>query len=182
MKFRSSGPSLSLRGDEVFKAVVGQIAEAAKKPEFASSRYELAIAVARSSSKIDGPYQDVLSWARQLGDARTFIDRISRRGSANDDMRNFVNTFRKHLEDAGAAHDDETVWRILRRLCILPFDFASPGSSAEELAVERAVRALHHEDGGQAAMLWKVLTEFALDTAKSGGDKSKRELVDFSLT
>jgi ABC-type cobalamin/Fe3+-siderophores transport system ATPase subunit len=165
--------------DEVFKAVVGQIAEAAKKPEFASSRYELAIAIARSSFKIDGPYQDVLSWARQLGDARTFIDRINRHGSANDDMRSFVDTFRKHLEIAGAAHDDESVWRILGRLCILPFDFASPGSAAEQLAEERAVRALHHEDGGQAAALWKVLTEFALDIAKSGGDKSKNELIEY---
>ena len=164
-------------GDEVFKVVVAQIAEAAGKPDFASSKHELGIAIARSSFKIDGPYQDVLNWARHLGDARTFVDRIKRPGSANDDMRSFVDTFRKHLESAGAAHDDETIWSILRRLCILPFDFASSGSAAAQLAEERAVRALHHDDGGQAATLWKVLTDLALEIAKSGGDRSKDELI-----
>jgi hypothetical protein len=51
----------------------------------------------------------VLNWARQLGSAETFIARIERAGSANDDMRTFVRTFRAHLRDAEAPHDDEAV-------------------------------------------------------------------------
>jgi hypothetical protein len=102
--------SLSLRAMRSSRLLLAKSPKRQRNPEFASSQYELAIAIARSSLKIDGPYQDVLSWATQLGDARTFIDRINRHGSANDDMRNFVNTFRKHLEDAGVAQDEETVW------------------------------------------------------------------------
>ena len=74
--------------DPIFRSVVDQIAEVSRKPEFLNSRYELGIAISRTSHKIDGAYQDVLTWARQLGDAATFFNRINRPGCANDDMRN----------------------------------------------------------------------------------------------
>jgi hypothetical protein len=120
--------------DSVFRSVVDQIVVASRRPDFWNSRYELGIATARTSHKIDGAYQDVLTWARQLGDAATFVNRINRPGSANDDMRAFVGTFRSHLKDAGANQDDETVWQLLRRLRIFIFDFTATGSASEELA------------------------------------------------
>src|SRR5262245_35973428 len=100
-------------GDSIFRAVVGQIVQASHRPDFWTSRYELAIAIARTSRKIDGAYQDVLTWARHLGDAETFLARINRPGSANEDMRTFVHTFKAHLRDAGSNDDDETVWQLL---------------------------------------------------------------------
>src|SRR3954451_24583151 len=42
--------------DPVFRAVVGQLVRASGRPDFRSSRYELAIATARTSHKIDGAY------------------------------------------------------------------------------------------------------------------------------
>ncbi|MBZ5565003.1 MAG: hypothetical protein LAP13_21610 [Acidobacteriia bacterium] len=137
----------------------------------------MGIAISRSSHKIDGPYQDVLTWARQLGDAKTFFERIGRPGSANPAMREFVKTFRTHLGAAGAAKDDETVWNLLGRLHIFVFDFTASGSASEELAKERAVRALHPEDGLHAGDLWKALTELAIDIAKSGGDCTRDRLI-----
>src|SRR6266567_1375104 len=95
--------------DEVFQKVVGQIAKASATADFWNRRHELGIAISRSSHKIDGPYQDVLTWARQLGDAKTFFERIERPGSANPDVREFVKTFKSHLGSAGVADDDETV-------------------------------------------------------------------------
>jgi hypothetical protein len=100
--------------DPVFRAVVGQIVKASERSDFWTSRYEIAIAIARTSRKIDGAYQDVLTWARQLGDAETFMARIDRPGSANESMRTFVHTFKMHLRDARSPDDDETVWRLLR--------------------------------------------------------------------
>ena len=164
--------------DPVFRSVVGQIAKVAGKPEFLKSRYELAIALAQTSHKIEGPYQTVLTWARQLGDAATFMNRIKRPGSANDAMRSLVNTFRTHLQEAGAPHDDETVWRLLRRLQILPFDFTATGSAAAELAKERATRALHPDDTPSAGDLWKALTELSIEIASSGGDITRDRLVE----
>ena len=165
-------------GDPIFRAVVGQVAEVSRKPEFLNTRYELGIAISRTSHKIDGAYQDVLTWARQIGDAATFISRINRPGSANDDMRTFVDTFRSHLRDARAAHDDETVWQFLRRLQILVFDFTASGSVSEDHAKERAVRALHVDDGARAGNLWTTLTELAIKIASSGGDRTRDQLSE----
>jgi hypothetical protein len=161
----------------VFRSVVGQIVQASRKPEFLTSRYELAIAISKTSHKIDGPYQDVLTWARELGDAATFMNRINRPGSANQAMRTFVNTFRSHLREEEAAHDDEAVWRLLRRLQIFVFDFTATGSISEELAKERAVRALRPDDASRAGELWTVLTELAIKIAASGGDRTRDGVI-----
>ena len=59
-------------GDPVFRSVVGQIAQVSRKSEFLNTRYELGIAISRTSHKIDGAYQDVLTWARQLGGRGNF--------------------------------------------------------------------------------------------------------------
>ncbi|MGB8129139.1 MAG: hypothetical protein WCG81_05060 [Candidatus Angelobacter sp.] len=164
--------------DPVFRDVVGQIAKVAAKPEFLKSRYELAIAIAQTSHRIDGPYQTILTWARQLGDAATFMSRIQRPGSASAPMRTFVQTFRTHLQEFGAAYDDETVWRLLSRLQILPFDFTASGSASEDLAKERATRALHSDETTRAGELWNALTELAIRTAASGGDLTRERLVE----
>ena len=151
--------------DEVFCDVVQQIAAAARRPDFWTSRYELAVATAKTSARISGPYQDVLTWARQLGSATTFIERINRAGSANDNMRTFVRTFRTRLHEAGAPHDDQTVWRLLRRFQILVHDFTAPGSADESRARDRAALALHPDDAAHAATLWTELVELALRVA-----------------
>jgi len=163
-------------GDKIFQEVVGQIVEASRKAEFQNSRYELGIAISRTSHNIDGAYQDVLTWAKQIGDSATFIDRINRPGSANDRMRSFGETFRRHLKEAGAPHDDEAVWQLLRRMHILVSEFTAAGSASEELAKERAARTLHPEDTARAGNLWDELVELAIEIAKSGGDRRRGEL------
>jgi hypothetical protein len=164
--------------DPLFRSVVLQIVKASRIPGFWSSRYELAIAIARTSRKIEGAYQDVLTWARRLGSAETFVARIDRHGASNPDMRRFVDTFKSNLRDAGADDDNETVWRLLRKLQILIFDFTAQGSASEELAKERAVRALHPDETSRAGNLWAGLIELALETAASGGDLTRDQLID----
>lgn len=163
--------------DEVFQKVAGQIAMACGTADFWNGQHELGIAISRSSHKIDGPYQDVLTWARQLGDARAFFDRLYRPGLANPEMREFAKTFRTHLGAVGTQNDDETVWKVLCRLQIFVYDFTANGSAAAALAKERAVRALHPEDSHRAGDLWIALTELAIDIAKSGGERSRNQLI-----
>jgi hypothetical protein len=163
--------------DPIFHAVVDQIALASRKSEFRNSRYELAIATARTSGKI-GAYQDVLTWARQLGDATTFTARINRPGSANDDMRTFVHTFKTHLHSGGAPDDDETVWFLLSRLQILMFDFTFPGSVSETLVKERAAHALHPDDALRVSAFWGSLVDLTLQVAASGGDRDRDRLIE----
>lgn len=159
--------------DPVFRKVVGQVVKASQRPDFLTQHYELAIATTKGSRKIDGAYQDVLTLARQIGDAATFAAQIDLAGVANDDMRAFVKTFKGHLCDEGSQDDHETVWLLLRRLQILTFDFTAPGSASHDLALERAVRVLHTDDGSRARAFWVSLIELAIDVAKNGGDRTR---------
>jgi hypothetical protein len=159
--------------DPVFRKVVGQVVKASQRPDFLTQRYELAIATTKGSRKIDGAYQDVLTLARQIGDAATFAAQIDLAGVANDDMRALVKTFKSHLRDEGSPDDNETVWLLLRRLQILTFDFTASGSASHDLALERAVRVLHTDDGSRAAVFWVSIIELAIDVAKSGGDRTR---------
>ena len=159
--------------DPVFRKVVGQVIKASQRPDFLTQRYELAIATTKGSRKIDGAYQDVLTLARQIGDAAAFTAQLELAGVANEDMRAFVKTFKSHLRDEGSPDDNETVWLLLRRLQILTFDFTATGSASHDLALERVVRVLHADDASRAGALWVSLIELAIDVAKSGGDKNR---------
>lgn len=159
--------------DPVFRKVVGQVVKASQRPDFLTQRYELAIATTKGSRKIDGAYQDVLTLARQIGDAATFAAQLDLAGVANNDMRALVKTFKSHLRDEGSPDDNETVWLLLRRLQILTFDFTAPGSASHDLALERAVRVLHTDDGPRVGVFWGSLIELAIDVAKSGGDRTR---------
>ena len=163
--------------DGVFRDVVQQIAAAVRRPDFWTSRHELAVATAKTSARISGPYQDVLTWARQLNSATTFIERINRAGSANDNMRTFVQTFRTRLQEAGAPHDDQTVWDLLRRFQILVYDFTAPGSADESRSRDRTALALHPDDAVHAPALWTELVELAMRVAAAGGDRTRPALL-----
>lgn len=164
--------------DDVFHSVVEQIAKSALRPDFWTANHQLAIATSAGSRKIDGAYRDVLTWARQIGEVSTFMEQLTRSGSANPDMRTFVDTFRSHLRDFGVADDDETVWKLLRRLQILVFDFTAEGSSTEELERERCARALEPEEAARAGQLWSVLTDLAIEIASSAGDRDRNGLLE----
>ena len=61
-------------------------------------------------------------------------------------MRTFVSTFQANLRKSGCPDDQETVWRLLWRFQILPFDYTAPGSALDAWDKERAAGALHPDD------------------------------------
>lgn len=156
--------------DSVFKSVVKQVAKAATLSEFDANRYELAVAIERTSTKIERVYQEVLSWARSRSSSDTFAAHIKREGYANKDMSKFVETFRNNLKLADAPHDDAAVWRILRRFQILVFDFNQRGSTYELLARERVAGLLSSKDRNRAPDLWNTLTSKDFACNAKGGD------------
>lgn len=163
--------------DTVFKDVVRQLAQAFQNLDVSNERHQFAVATERTSFKITGPYQDVLRWAREVGSASTFIERINRKNVGNEDMRTFVATVRFHLTTAGCASNDQTVWEILRRFHILTFDYDAPGSQSNELALERARHLLESDDASRASAFWKVLTETAIRVAAAGGALDRSRLL-----
>lgn len=162
--------------DVIFRSIVEQVVKASNRHDFFTSKYELAIAVAQTSRKISGAYQEVLHWARNLGDGESLAAQIARPGSANDDMRMFVRTFATHLADFGAPHDAQAIWALLRRLQILPFDFTATASSYAEFAIDRAARILGAEEVARAPLLWVSLTDLAQRIAIAGGDRTNATL------
>jgi hypothetical protein len=155
--------------DTEFKSVVAQVWEAAQKSEFQSTRYELAVAIARTTTRIEHACQEVLHWARQLPDGDTFAAHISLEGFSSKEMRDFVAVFRANLVKAGAPSDDGTVWRLLRRFQILVYDFESYGSDYEQRARERARLTLVPDQAGRAGELWPVLIDHASAAARAAG-------------
>jgi hypothetical protein len=164
--------------DSVFKDVVAQIAKAIEEPGFWDGRNEIAVATPRTTTKIAGAYQDVLKWARDMGSHEEFFARLARPGAANPDMRGFVDTFRANLKEAGAPHDELTLWRILSRFHILIFDFEATGSLAETYAVAHARMLLPPQRAADAGALWATLVTIALEKAATGGDLDHASLAE----
>jgi hypothetical protein len=165
------------RADANFADVVRRLRATSQKQQFATTRYEMAVAVARTSTRIERDCQQVLQWARQLGDGGSFAAHMQRAGFASNGMRGFVDAFRHHLAAAGAPTDDETVWRLLRRFQILVFDFEAPGSDYDHRARERGRAVLALDQASRAADLWSILTDEALSAAAAGGEVHRPALV-----
>ena len=163
--------------DVQFIQVVAQLWRAANKPEFVEGRYELAVALSRTSTRIEQSCQEVLHWARQLPDAATFTAHMSREKFASNAMRDFVDVFRRNLAAANALCDDETVWSLLRRFQILVFDFEAPGSDYEHRASERARLALAPDQTKRASELWPILIGYAGACARAGGARDRPSVI-----
>lgn len=166
------------KADVEFADIVLRVWHASRKPEFASSRYELAVAIARTTTRIETACQEVLHWARHTQSANEFNANIEREGFSNKAMRDFVAIFRENLGLAGAPTDDNTVWLLLRRFQILVFDFESAGSDYEHRARERAKLALDQSNAVRAASLWSVLIDEVSAYARAGGSIQRSALVD----
>ncbi|MFS2026578.1 hypothetical protein [Massilia sp. CT11-137] len=157
--------------DKIFADVVALACRAAAKPEFAAtSRYELAVAIARTSTKIEQHIQEVLKWSREYKDAEGFFGRLNQPGAAHQAMREFVAAFRGHMRTAGAEHDDASVLRLLSRFQVLAFDFEQPGSVCSQYARERCALQLAPQDAGRAGALWDSLQQIAFQVNAAGGD------------
>lgn len=167
--------------DPVYADVAGQIAKSASD-EVDEARHFLGIATQRTSRKISGAYQDVLKWAAAAENSEQFFARLNAKGVANPDMREFVETSSGHFVAAGVANEDDAVWRILRRLLILEFDFESSAPLARTHALMLAQHVLADEDAGRADALWHSLISIAIETGTTGGsldrDGLRQKLVE----
>lgn len=156
--------------DPIFADVVAMATQVAAKPEFATTRYEIAVAIARTSTKIEQHIQNVLKWAREYRDAQSFFRRLNQSGAAHQAMRDFVAAFRTHAKAAGAAHGDADIWLLLSRFHVLAFDFEQPGSQCALLARDRCAMLLAQQDLGRAGEMLDSLCQIALELDTAGGD------------
>ncbi|MBB3713441.1 hypothetical protein FHS00_003045 [Limimaricola variabilis] len=172
--------------DPVYKDVALQIASSTIGG-VPAERHLFGIATQRTSRKISGAYQDVLGWARGAATADEFFTRLKATGVANDDMRKFVETTREHLAAGGVADENETIWRLLRRILILEFDFEASAPIARTYGLALARMALADEEVARAEALWSRLVDLSIQTGTRGGEintaalKTNLAEADFKL-
>jgi hypothetical protein len=165
--------------DTVFRDVVEQIVETIDAGNLEDPNpHPLAIATAQSSRQIDGAYQAVLRWARQSERSDAFFRKLGRLGVSNENMRIFVATLRANVAHFGAASDDDSIWKILRRLQILVFDFSAEHGQTVSLVRDRCAQALDLSERGMAGALWSALCDIAQSIAASGGEIAAPTLRD----
>ncbi|WP_224681422.1 ATP-binding protein [Mesorhizobium sp. BR1-1-14] len=163
--------------DAEFVDVVGQVWKASQNQAFETERFELAVAISRTTTRIEQAVQEVLNWARQLPDAATFATNIGRKSFASDAMRSFVAVFADNLGHHGAPNDQDTVWRLLRRFQVLVFDFEAVGSDYAHRARERCRFVLAADQAHRASDLWSHLIVDAEESAKAGGSRSRADVI-----
>ncbi|MCE8556590.1 hypothetical protein KBY29_19955 [Ruegeria pomeroyi] len=172
--------------DPVYKDVALQIASSTIG-DVPAERHLFGIATQRTSRKISGAYQDVLGWARSAATADEFFTRLKATGVANDDMRKFIETTREHLAAGGVADENETFWRLLRRILILEFDFEASAPIARTYGLALARMALTDEQVARAEALWSRLVDLSIQTGTRGGEidtavlKTNLAEADFKL-
>lgn len=163
-------------GDSVYRDVALQIAQSAAG-SVSHERHWLGIATQRTSRKVSGAYQEVLTWAQAADNASTFFKRVGSRGVANKDMREFVGTTRKHLTAGGVADEDDAIWHVLRRLLILEFDFEATMPIARIYGYALARAALADEDVGRTEAFWSRLVDLSIKTGTIGGAIDRTALL-----
>ncbi len=156
--------------DKVFTDVVAFAVRAARKPAFDTQRYELAVAIARTTTKIDRHIQEVLKWAREYRDPADFFRRLNQPRVSHQSMREFVEAFRGNMAKGDGPTDDHAVWRLLRRFQVLAFDFEQAGSMCALYARERSAALLVPQQVSRAGELWDALQQIALEVDGAGGD------------
>ena len=161
--------------DPVFAEVAAQIAKTSPA-DVPAERHLLGIAVERTSRQISGSYQDVLRWARDAESAEAFFRRVAAKGVGSTDKRTFVETTRRHLVANGIKDGDDAIWRILRRMLILEFDFEAKASLARSYGIALARNALGHADESRAEAIWSKLVDLSLATATTGGQVDRTGL------
>lgn len=155
--------------DPVYAKVAAQIART-MPTSISAERHFLGVATQRTSRQISGSYQEVLIWARQAGTAEAFFKRVAAQCIGSKDKRNFVATTRSHLVANGVDDDDDTIWRMLRRMLILEFDFEASASGMRSYALSLARSALGDADAHRAEALWSKLVELSIATGTTGGE------------
>lgn len=164
--------------DVVFKKVMSQVADTVNQKGFWERDAQLAVATSQNSRQISGPYQEVLNWAREMDSEKSFFARLNRKGTASTAMKSFVSTFRKHLSEFGAKHENIDVWRVLKRFQILVFDFSKENGAEDYWAIDRAKGLLVEQERDRASSLWSSIITIGLATDTDGGDCNRTQLLN----
>lgn len=128
----------------------------------------------------DDDYQAVITWARESSDGDDFRARIEKDGVSNEQKRMFVSSIRLILSDnlnRDATNDE--LWRFLKCLVIIHFDFQSGDASRETTnCIDRLKDMSEGQNTTSALHIWLYLLDKITSLIPSGGSASRSTLVD----
>lgn len=119
----------------------------------------LGAGLGRYSARADDHYQSVLAWARYSDTADDFFLRIEKKDFSSETKLAFVQAIRTTLDThTGRPLSDDELWRFLKCLLILHFDFQTPEVSHDAEATRDRLRVLFaDEPEPRARALWDHL-------------------------
>ena len=151
-----------------FGGIVADMVAACDK----DSTRRFAVAIERTSRSIEDGVHEALELAKHVSDEASFRALLATQGRSNQAMRDFVAAFENHLAEAG-ADPVRVSFDLLRRFSVLYFDYARPGSVAEQADRWRAA-ALTQDQTDPYGELVSLL----LRTDAIGGDLDRMRLVE----
>jgi NACHT domain len=127
--------------------------------DFDAVHMRLGAGIGRYSARADDHYQSVLSWARYSDTADDFFLRIEKKDFSSETKLAFVQAIRATLDaHAGRPVSNDELWRFLKCILILHFDFQTPETSRDAEATRDRLRVLFvDEPEPRARALWDHL-------------------------
>ncbi len=127
--------------------------------DFDGTRMRFGVGIGRYSARADDHYQSVLSWARYSDSADDFFLRIEKQDFSSEEKIAFVQTVRDAFTvHVGRAVSNDELWKFLKCLVIVHFDFQNVEVSRDTEAVCDRLRALFADaPETRAAELWNHL-------------------------
>lgn len=155
--------------NEYFSEVMRVSWETFKSARFNPETDRFGVCLALYSKTIDEYYLSVLRWAQDSANAEDFLTRISTKRLSHAAQRSFVALVRSQLDKhSGKEISDEDLWRFLRSMVILNFDFHKDGSRDYAYTVELLRHLLPADTGGDASKLFLKLVDYAAAHATAG--------------
>lgn len=172
--------TLAFGDNAPFREVMGQCWQTFTGPGFRPELDRFGVAMGTPDARFESAGRNCLTWARQSSDATDFLGRIDAKDVASDAMRGFIAAVRGALNDAaGSPVGDDPLWRFLKYLVVLTFDFEQADASANRVAAHERLRfALPPEDGARAPDLWRALVDIADRAKPTAGSLDRAALVE----
>ena len=91
--------------------------------KFDQAKDAIALATGPQSANAIDHVRPVLEWARHSDSADEFFHKVEAEGFSADAKRSFIRAVREILKDSQPPPSDDSLWRFLRVLHLLPYDF-----------------------------------------------------------
>lgn len=142
----------------------------------------IAIATGPQSAKVIDHVRPLLEWARHCNSAAEFISKVDTKDFSSGPKREFIDTVRSILSKADPPPaDDTSLWRFLRALHLLSYDFDVQHSQHEAMMLTMLAMAKARDCTESPQGLWTQILDLTRDFNQTAGTIT-RQTLESALT